>query len=116
MPNKYGQYERNYALRGGIKREVHPIWRGIGLIMMFLIPALSYLATLSLLAQNKIEHWVAIPREFILSGVADPQILIKIGMTILLSLVLYAVMTFIGLLIWRLIGPPRYGPMDAPPE
>ena len=96
------------------EREPHPIWRGIGFIMIILIPLLSYGIGLVLLQENARQGWVAIPRDLIARG-ADPDLYLKIILTVAISFVLYAVFTFISVVVLRAFGPKRYGPTDVPP-
>ena len=94
--------------------DVHPIWRGVGFLMMILIPGLSFVASLIVVQENNKQGWVPIPTEF-LSKWVDPYLFIYIGLTILFSIVLYFVFQMFTFIIYRYFGPPRYGPLDAPP-
>jgi hypothetical protein len=97
---------------GGI--QIHPIWRGVGFLMLLIIPAMSYITTLVLLDANNKQGWFPIPAEFI-SPWVEPLLFVKIGMTIAISFVLYAISMLITFVIYRFFGPNRYGPFDAPP-
>lgn len=97
------------------KKTLHPIWRGIGFILLILAPVIAYFATLYLLDLNSQRHWFTIPRDLLVRG-SDPLLLVKVISTIALVLVLYAVFMLITFLIYRIFGPPRYGPQDAPSE
>jgi hypothetical protein len=97
------------------KNWIHPIWRGIGLVMVILIPILSFLIALILVNENNTHHWVLYPAALILKW-HDPYVLVKVLLTILLVLILYALFTFITALFYRVFGPPRYGSTDVPPE
>ena len=112
-----GRYQISYSEKkpGYTDRpEIHPIWRGVGFGMIVLIPIVSYFASLLLIAQNEISKWVAIPPD-LMAKTGDPYLYIKIGMTIVLSLIVYVVFMLITFIAQRLFGPSRYGPMDAPP-
>ncbi|NPV55694.1 MAG: hypothetical protein HPY76_03330 [Anaerolineae bacterium] len=98
-----------------IKRSVHPIWRVIGFIMAFLIPFLSYFLSLIAIEQNRANHWIRIPPEFIARGLGDPYLYVKILLTILISVILFGIFSLITFFLYGLLAPPRYGPYDAPP-
>jgi hypothetical protein len=36
-------------------------------------------------------------------------------LTIVLAFLIFFILQFIGMAIYSLVGPPRYGPMDVPP-
>lgn len=96
------------------KKEIHPIWRGVGFLFMILVPALSYGASILILRENVTKHWFPIPSEIIARG-ADPMIFAKILLTIVLSLVVFALFTLFTFIVDRLFGAPQMGPYDAPP-
>ncbi len=110
-----GKYTSNVSRREAApKQEVHAIWRGIGLIMMVVIPFIAYMATLVLLEQNKVNGWVPIPKDM-LSSVVEPMFYVKVVMTIGLSIVLFGLFSLVSIFFYSLFAPPRYGPLDAPP-
>jgi hypothetical protein len=94
--------------------EVHPIWRGVGLMMILLIPFLSYISALVLLQENTKYRWVHLPADLIIAG-KDPLLLIKVIITISIAFVLYAIFMLVTFSLSRLFSPPRYGPYDVPP-
>ncbi len=96
------------------QREVHPIWRGIGLFLMVLTPFMAYMATLVLLEQNEINGWMTIPKEM-LSPMVEPMLFVKIGLTVVLSVIIFGILQFISFIFYSMFAPPRYGPLDAPP-
>ena len=116
MPDKYSQFDhvasRNKAAN---VRSVHPIWRGIGFLLMFIIPIFSWFLSLALLKANFDQNWIPIPRQILVPG-GDPLLGLKIGVTILLIILIYSLITFLGVTVFGLFGAPRYGPTDAPPE
>ncbi|BCY18851.1 MAG: hypothetical protein GYA12_13805 [Chloroflexi bacterium] len=97
------------------KREIHPIWRGVGFILIILIPALSYVGSLLFLEENSKNGWFPIPRDLI-SPYVEPMFYIKIILTIVFMFIFYAIFLFITALITRVIAPPRYGVYDVPPQ
>jgi hypothetical protein len=95
-------------------KEIHPIWRGVGFLLIFLIPALSYGASIVIFKENAVKHWFPIPAEIIAHG-HDPLIYAKIILTIVLSLLIYSIFTLITSLVNHMFGASRIGPYDAPP-
>ena len=99
--------------------EVHPIWRGIGCILIIVIPIMAYAGAVVLIRENIENNWVALPPELTGSYVI-PYLGFKINfadiaVTILLMFIGFGVMVIIYAFMYRLIGPPRYGPLDSPP-
>lgn len=96
------------------KKEIHPIWRGVGFVLMILTPVLAYAATIVLMDANRVKGWVRIPRELIMQGWGDPYLLVKLIMIVLFSIVIYGLFSFITFIIYGAFGAPRYGPYDVP--
>jgi hypothetical protein len=110
---KFSGYQGSSQIRKP-KAEVHPIWRGLGFIYLILAPVLGYYGSLVLLDANKTNKWISIPANFLANG-SDPLLFVKIGLTIVLAFLIFFILQFIGMAIYSLVGPPRYGPMDVPP-
>jgi hypothetical protein len=117
MPQKYGQYSRpnEEQLEYERQKKTHPIWRGIGLILMVVIPVLMYILSLYILEQNTIKNWFPIPTDILSPWGSDPLIFVKLLMTLFLSIVAFLLVFSVGSIFVRLGGPPRYGPLDSPP-
>jgi len=99
-----------------VNRQIHPIWRGVGFAFMILIPFMSYFTADWFLKENVRQHWVEFPANLLIKAQGVPEdLLIRIIVTVVLMLILYAVLTFFSLIIFRLFAPPRYGPLDVPP-
>ncbi len=96
------------------QREIHPIWRGVGLVLIILTPILSYAGSLVLLEENQKNGWVAIPRELIVSGFSDSLILVKVLVTLVLMVFLYGLFSMVTFILVRAFAPPQYGPYDVP--
>ncbi|MBS1250277.1 MAG: hypothetical protein MAG431_01870 [Chloroflexi bacterium] len=59
-----GKYERGVIRKEDKRQEgTHPIWRGIGCIMIILILAMSYAGASLLVDENKVQKWVPVPKE-----------------------------------------------------
>jgi quinol-cytochrome oxidoreductase complex cytochrome b subunit len=110
---KYESYTTNKPKAR--KREIHAIWRGIGFILIILIPVLSYVGTLLLLEENAKRGWFFIPKDLI-SPYVEPYFFVKIILTVVIMFVFYSIFLFIAALINRIIAPPRYGVYDVPAQ
>jgi hypothetical protein len=102
------------------KAKIHPVWRGVGFLMMIVIPIISYAATELLIAENQLHGYfpwpgdiLAKPGELLYNG--DPLLYFKILITVSFILVFYALFTLITFIFNSMFGAPRYGPLDAPP-
>lgn len=110
-----GKYISYYSQKDKPRhRGVHPVWRGIGFLLIFIIPVLSYAAALVTLEENAKRAWVAIPQELI-SPVVEPMLYAKIFLTVIFMFILYGIITFISFVLYSAFGPPLYGLLDAPP-
>ena len=100
--------------------KIHPVWRGIGCLMILIIPALAFAGAILVVQANADQKWVPIPAELSQSltlplfGTVE-SVLAVVIVAVLLALIGFGVMTILYSLVYSLIGPPRYGPQDAPP-
>ena len=112
--------------------QLHPIWRGIGCIMVIIVPILSFalaevlmplllkrgLVPQQLLFTPVLPDWVwyapGLARivQFLFGRYAIFATLI---LTVVFIILLGGFFSFIYALIYRSMAPSRYGPMDAPP-
>ncbi|MDD5370401.1 MAG: hypothetical protein PHQ40_15065 [Anaerolineaceae bacterium] len=114
---KNSQYARPNELQLEYEKSKkdNPIWRGIGFILMIVIPILAYMATQYILDQNREKNWFPLPADIISPWGNDPLIFIKILITVSITIVAFMVIFLVGSLLARVFGPPRYGPLDSPP-
>jgi hypothetical protein len=117
---KYTQYARNAPAKPR-PWKVHPVWRGIGCILMIIIPVLSYAISVELINANFVKGWIFIPgtllRPIPLPYLRSIPILpATLIVTLLLMILGFGVLVSIYSLIYRFTGPPTLGPLDAPPE
>jgi hypothetical protein len=111
---KYSTLSRREPI-GSRKKNLPPILRGVGFAMMILIPLISYAATETLLNYNSQNHWITIPSELIIKSNFFPRLLLVKGiLTLAIAVALYAIFMLITFLVYRIFGPPLYGPYDAP--
>lgn len=96
------------------KQIVHPVWRGVGLALIFLTPFLGYVGALAILQENEKRHWFALPADLMVRTFSDPLIAIKLILTVIIAFVLYILFSFIVFSLYSAFAPPRYGPLDAP--
>lgn len=100
--------------------KIHPIWRGIGCLMMIVIPIMAYAGAVVLVQQNAEQRWLPMPKE-LTQTVAIPflgdveNFIAVVIVTALLMIVGFGVFTILYSMIYSAVGPPRLGPLDAPP-
>jgi hypothetical protein len=97
------------------KNAVHPIWRAVGCFMAVLIPIIGFTGALIVLDLNVENQWFTIPYDFYSQG-QDPLLYMKIGLTAIISFILYIIFMMITFFINSALGPKRYGPTDAPQQ
>lgn len=99
---------------------VHPVWRGIGCLMMIIIPVLSYAASVLIVQENVKQGWLPVPVEFSRT-IAVPFIgnveylYANLMVAIVLSLIGFGIFTSLYSLMYSMLGPSQYGPLDSPP-
>jgi amino acid permease len=118
-----GKYEK-YSMQSRAADSpwtIHPIWRGIGCVLIVLIPFLAYGGAVLLVQANQEQKWAPVPGQ-LSQAVEIPylgsfdNLFITLLVTVVLILVGYALITVIYTLLMSVLGPPRYGEMDAPPQ
>ncbi len=111
----------------------HPIWRGIGCLMILIVPIMSF-ALAAIFVQIALQQNWPVPYQLLGNpvmpkGLWDVSVLAPIlafiqaqtnlyailALTILFIIVLGGVLSVGYAFIYRFIGPPRYSPLDAPP-
>lgn len=98
------------------KMPLHPIWRGIGCILLIFIPLLSYFVSSSLINNRQDIPWLVIPQDLIITQFKDSFIIIKLLYAGILVLAIGAVLALVTFVLNRIFGPSRFGPHDIPPE
>jgi hypothetical protein len=116
-----GKYDRTFVQPEMARKptEVHPIWRGIGCLLMILLPILSYASAVLLVRENFQQRWVQIPYELTRS-IFLPYVgriyFLDIAVAVLLAILGFSMLMVLYSIIARVVGPPRYGPYDVPPS
>lgn len=108
--------------------DIHPVWRGIGCLLLLIIPVMAYAASVILVDLNATNGWLPSPYSLMRPiripflgllypplGEPIPHLWANLLVTVLLSLLGFALFVAFYSVIYSLIGPPRYGPLDAPP-
>jgi hypothetical protein len=130
MPDKYGTFNKHKELPS--RREVHPVWRGIGFVMILLIPIISWLASMVLLDVGRKQGWAFLgelsdPIKFpewaykvpVIMNVANyitnfPNLKSLLLFFFLVLILLSGVFAVLNAVLYRMFGPPRYTNLDAP--
>jgi hypothetical protein len=128
---KYSSYSRPKPKTRVVT--VHPVMRGIGCVMMVVVPILAYGAAVLLVNYGGTHGWPIPPNWFgppaihpllwNLQGLTPILALIQaqnnleanLIFAIALTIVIGGIMSLIYGYMYTLFGPPRYGPQDAPP-
>jgi hypothetical protein len=126
---KYGSFKQEAYKR---PYEVHPIWRGIGCIMMVLIPLVSIVGALVIIDSGTKEGWpfppeiMGYPRlpslaynipviDSVARTISSVNNLYAIVLfSIVFMLAGFAVIALVYSSAFKVMGPPRYTPLDAP--
>ena len=128
---KYDSFNRRRQKRPAPM--THPIWRGIGCLMIVLIPIMSYALGVFTVEYGIAQKW-PIPRQFlgharfpdfirdidVLRPLTNAIMSIQnlpgyLAFAFIYIVVLGALISFAYAVAYRLVGPPVYGPMDVPP-
>jgi amino acid transporter len=114
-------------------RQIPAVWRGIGCLLILVVPLISYVLGQITISMAIDGNW-PVPYQLMgypilpgflhrMPGIADAAAFVEQQenlYAILLLALLYvvaigAIISFAYALIYRMAGPPRYGPLDAPP-
>jgi phosphotransferase system glucose/maltose/N-acetylglucosamine-specific IIC component len=118
MP-KYDKFNPR-ASAGERTSNIHPIWQGIGCLMMILIPVMAYAGAVLLVQANVSAGWVPMSYEFT-QTVTIPKVgsfeylFANLLVAVALAMLGFGVVVAIYSLVYRIVGPPRLGPLDADP-
>ena len=83
--------------------------------MAVILPIISYILGHLAVEANKVENWYPIPYD--LTGPANmPFLYAKLLVAAVIAVGVFGAFTIVYLIVYGLMGPPRYGPMDAPPQ
>jgi hypothetical protein len=89
------------------KKKIHPVWRGIGCVLMVLIPFVSYFAAVQIISMRNQWKWVIIPEEIIAKTGNDPLIYVKLVYAFVIALLLFLIMGVITFVTNQAAGTSR---------
>ena len=99
---RYQQYERRVKDES---EKPHPIWRGLGFILMALIAVMSYAAANLLVEANKTKGWIKVPAE-IQGGVSwAPDLYAELILAFFLTFVGFGILTIVYSFVYRISRP-----------
>lgn len=128
---RYSSYQREKAqARRG---EVHPVMRGIGCVLFALVPILSYGVAILLVNYGVNKGW-PLPQDWLGTPTIHPLLLKLTGLSMIfdflrqqtnlianlvfavgIAVLIFGVLSIIYGYMFKLMGPPEYGPTDVPP-
>ncbi len=99
---RYQQYQRDIK---DAEEGVHPIWRGIGFLLMGLITIMSYAGANLLVEANKTKVWIEVPYG-IQGGLSwAPDLYAELIVTFFLIMIGFGIMTIVYSLIYKVTRP-----------
>lgn len=126
-----GKYQKSVRVKEK-KQQQHPIWRGIGCLMIVIVPVMSYaiglvtyplfvnarLVPYELMGTPQVPDWMwSSPNVagFLQTIIGHPNLKAILLLTVVYTVFIGGLMSLLYAFIYRAFGPPKYGPMDAPP-
>jgi hypothetical protein len=107
------------------QKEIHPIWRGIGCILLFIIPLMSFAVAVLVVEENLQQGWFTIPPELIVAlpvGIeaALPEwvtsyFLVKLLVAAAVAVMLFGLFTLFYSFVYGFGGGYSLKPGDVPP-
>ncbi len=101
---------------------LHPVWRGIGCLLFIILPVVGFAVGSNLVADGFIQRYIAVPRSMLQPQPLDfvgleplPNFYASLAVGLAITIVLYAGLFVIYSFLYRIVGPPKYGPKDVPP-
>jgi hypothetical protein len=99
---RFQQYERQIKDNKGGS---HPIWRGLGFLLMGLIAVMSYAGANLLVEANKTRGWIAVPAG-LRGGVSwAPDLFAELVVAIFLAFIGFGILTIVYSIIYRVSRP-----------
>jgi hypothetical protein len=101
------------------KNAVHPIWRGIGCLLMIIIPLMSFAASTLLAKTSMVKRYFPMSPEIAtrvnVPGFGSQPLLYLMVITAIVTVLGYIALTIAYAFVFRLGSGSRYGPLDVPP-
>jgi hypothetical protein len=125
-----GQYYRQPPPKSSAP---HPIWNGLGCLLLIVVPVMSIALSVLIVSLAVDNNWPipyqllghpTFPSYFfitpalasIFGGIASVNNLYAyIAVSAVFMLLLFGIVSFLYSFVYRIAGPSRYGPLDAPP-
>ena len=99
---RYQQYQREVKKKS---ESVHPIWRGIGFLLMGVVSIMSYAGANLLVEANKTKGWVVVPVG-IRGGVSwAPDLYAELIVAFFLIMISFGVITIVYSIIYKVTRP-----------
>jgi hypothetical protein len=133
-----GKYTFTDRQKSRPRGDVHPVMRGIGCIMMILVPLLAFGSAVLLVNYGAAHGWpipptwlgaptfhpllwrlalTSVPIATVLNFLqAQNNLVANLVFAIAITVLVGGLMSIIYGYIYTIFGPPRYGPTDAPPS
>jgi hypothetical protein len=126
-----GHYDR-FQLKSRQKKPINPIWRGVGCLLIVIVPAISAAVTLvlvppleatgmvplGLLGYLNLPAWMfKVPFLSTLAGFIGGIKNLGLGLVVffVVLILLAGIFTYFYVAFLQFSGPPRYSEIDAPP-
>ncbi len=126
--SKYSQYRQPLPPK---PTGQHPIWRGIGCVMMVIIPVLSYAIAVFIIESGvlTLPPWmrasIYLPdfvgrylpplARFLGPILGTPYFMGKLAITLFMIVLLAGLISMVYAIAYRIMGPSPYSAVDAPP-
>lgn len=126
--SKYQMWQRPEFKR---PYDIHPVWRVIGCVLIPLLLVIAYAAATLIVQHGVAEGWPVLslfvirfpPSVWKVPVLADicrwllgrPYLPAVLVLFFLLALFLFSILSTIYAIAYRVVGPPPYTPLDAPP-
>ena len=99
---RYQQYQRDGSDKPS---DVHPVWRGIGFLLLGVIAIMSYAGANLLVEANKTKVWIAVPAG-IRGGVSwAPDLYAELIVMFFLMMIGFGALTIIYSIIYKITRP-----------
>jgi len=100
--------------------DIHPVWQGIGCLLMILVPVMAYAGAVLLVQANVSQGWVPISYELsrtvnIPNVGSFDYLFANLLVAAILALLGFGLIVAIYSLVYRAVGPSQLGPLDAEP-
>lgn len=127
-----GKYKSSVSHKGTQPKQAPPIWRGIGCLLIILVPVLAYataeltfpfflnlgLVPRDLLFTPRVPDWLWLApmlAQIVQTLIGRYAFLAILILTFIYILFIGTIISILYAFMYRIAAPSRYGPLDAPP-